>query len=61
MTLAVIGPGFGRTGTVSLRDAWQRLRLGRCDHRHEGGRNPGQAHGSERAADGAAVDRDELR
>lgn len=31
-TLAVIGAGFGRTGTLSLRDALERLGVGPCDH-----------------------------
>ena len=31
-TLAVIGAGFGRTGTLSLREALVRLGFGPCDH-----------------------------
>lgn len=31
-TLAVVGAGFGRTGTLSLRDALERLGFAPCDH-----------------------------
>ena len=31
-TLAIIGAGFGRTGTMSLREALVRLGFGPCDH-----------------------------
>src|SRR5919107_4405270 len=31
-TLQVIGAGFGRTGTLSLRAALERLGVGPCDH-----------------------------
>jgi hypothetical protein len=34
-TLRVIGAGFGRTGTLSLRDALIRLGCGPCDHMRE--------------------------
>ena len=33
--IAVIGAGFGRTGTASLRQALQRLGFDPCDHMHE--------------------------
>ena len=32
MTLAVIGAGFGRTGTMSLKVALERLSFGPCYH-----------------------------
>jgi hypothetical protein len=35
MTLKVIGAGFGRTGTMSLKHALQMLGLGRCYHMEE--------------------------
>ncbi|PZQ97840.1 MAG: hypothetical protein DI533_11855 [Cereibacter sphaeroides] len=35
MALAVIGSGFGRTGTKSLKEALERLGLGPCHHMHE--------------------------
>ena len=31
-TLQVIGAGFGRTGTASMREALVRLGFGPCDH-----------------------------
>jgi hypothetical protein len=36
MSLAVIGPGFGRTGTMSLKLALERLGFGPCHHMEEG-------------------------
>lgn len=35
MTLSVIGSGFGRTGTKSLKDALEQLGFGPCHHMHE--------------------------
>lgn len=35
MTLQVIGSGFGRTGTKSLKAALEILGFGRCHHMHE--------------------------
>ena len=35
MTLSVIGAGFGRTGTESMKLALEHLGLGRCHHMHE--------------------------
>jgi hypothetical protein len=35
MTLAVIGAGFGRTGTLSLKAALEKLGLGPCYHQYE--------------------------
>jgi len=35
MTLRVIGTGFGRTGTDSMREALNILGFGRCHHMHE--------------------------
>ena len=39
-TLQVIGAGFGRTGTLSMRDALVRLGFGPCDHMAENFRHP---------------------
>ena len=39
-TLAVIGAGFGRTGTLSLREALVRLGFGPCDHMLENFERP---------------------
>ena len=60
MALAVIGAGFGRTGTLSLRDALERLGLGPCYHMYEVVQNPGHVEFWQRAADGEAVDWEEL-
>jgi hypothetical protein len=35
MSLAVIGPGFGRTGTMSLKHALEQLGFGPCHHMDE--------------------------
>ena len=39
-TIAVIGAGFGRTGTLSLREALVRLGFGPCDHMLENFEHP---------------------
>jgi hypothetical protein len=39
-TLRVIGAGFGRTGTLSLREALVRLGCGPCDHMRENFEHP---------------------
>lgn len=39
-TVAVIGAGFGRTGTLSLREALVRLGFGPCDHMLENFEHP---------------------
>lgn len=43
MTLSLIGAGFGRTGTLSLKIALEQLGLGRCYHMAEVFANPGHA------------------
>jgi hypothetical protein len=43
MTLALIGAGFGRTGTASLKIALEKLGLGRCYHMIEVFGNPAHA------------------
>jgi hypothetical protein len=52
----VIGAGFGRTGTMSLKLALERLGLGPCHHMIELFSHPEQIPVWEEAADGAAVD-----
>lgn len=52
MTLAVIGAGFGRTGTTSLKLALEMLGLGPCYHMTEVFKNPGHAELWSAAADG---------
>ena len=60
MTLAVIGAGFGRTGTASLKNALERLGFAPCYHMFEVVAQPEHSRFWQRAADGAAVDWDEL-
>ncbi len=56
MPLTVIGSGFGRTGTMSLKLALERLGLGRCYHMFEVFQRPGAAADWEALADGCAPD-----
>ena len=42
MSLAVIGAGLGRTGTLSLKHALEELGLGPCHHMEEVMQHPGQ-------------------
>ena len=60
MTLEVIGPGFGRTGTNSLRRALEQLGFGPCHHMYEFGEHPEQLPRWEALARGDAVDWDEV-
>ncbi len=59
MTIAVIGAGFGRTGTLSLKWALERLGLGPCHHMSEILVNPGQLPLWQAAARGEEVDWDQ--
>jgi Sulfotransferase domain len=52
MTLKVLGAGFGRTGTLSLKIALEMLGVGRCYHMMEVFQNPGHADMWSNAADG---------
>ena len=56
--LEVIGAGFGRTGTRSLKEALERLGFGPCYHTAEVLKNPGHAELCEAAARGEPVDLD---
>jgi hypothetical protein len=56
MTLAVLGAGFGRTGTLSLQRALETLCFGPCYHMVEVARQPEHAQVWSRAACGEAVD-----
>jgi hypothetical protein len=58
--LSVIGAGLGRTGTTSLKFALEELGLAPCHHMTELIRWPHTAQAWERAADGEAVDWDEI-
>lgn len=56
MMLEVIGPGFGRTGTKSLKAALEELGYGPCHHMHEIVANPGQVQYWQAFARGEDVD-----
>ena len=56
MTLAVLGAGFGRTGTLSLKGALETLGLAPCYHMVEVARQPEHAEIWTRAARGEPVD-----
>lgn len=56
MTLQVIGSGFGRTGTKSLKAALEELGFGPCHHMHEVLSNPGQVAHWQAFGRGEAVD-----
>ncbi|NIP16143.1 MAG: sulfotransferase family protein [Pseudomonadales bacterium] len=60
MTLKVIGAGFGRTGTLSLKLALERLGLDKCYHMLEVVQNEGHAAAWLSAARGEFVDWDAL-
>lgn len=60
MALSVIGAGFGRTGTMSLKLALEQLGLGPCYHMVEVFKNPKAPGYWEAAADGLPVDWDEV-
>ncbi len=56
MTLAVLGVGFGRTGTLSLKAALETLGFAPCYHMVEVARQPDHARAWARAARGESVD-----
>lgn len=56
MALEIIGAGFGRTGTNSLKLALEHLGFGPCHHMFEVRDNPEQLSNWEAAARGEAVD-----
>ena len=56
MSIMVIGAGFGRTGTLSLKTALEQLGLGPCHHMVELFKHPEQIPVWDAATDGAAVD-----
>lgn len=60
MTLAVVGAGFGRTGTLSLKGALETLGLGPCYHMTEVFAHPKHVPVWRQAAEGGAVDWDTL-
>lgn len=60
MGIKVIGAGFGRTGTLSLKAALEHLGLGPCYHMHEVRDNPGKADAWYDAAQGEPADWDDI-
>lgn len=60
MGLEVIGAGFGRTGTMSLKLALEKLGHGPCYHMIEAMKRPAHDAVWQSAADGRAVDWDRL-
>ena len=60
MALKVIGAGFGRTGTASLKGALEQLGYAKCYHMQEVFPNPKHIPVWQAAADGKPVDWDEL-
>lgn len=60
MSLAVIGAGFGRPGTMSLKKALEQLGFGPCHHMEEVFKNPEQLSFWQRASRGEAVDWNEV-
>jgi hypothetical protein len=60
MPLSVIGAGFGRTGTMSLKLALEQLGMGPCYHMREVFKNPAAPGYWEAAADGKPVDWEEV-
>ncbi len=60
MSLEIVGAGFGRTGTMSLKLALEQLGLGPCYHMFEVQRAPERAGDWIDALDGKAVDWDRV-
>ena len=60
MALEVIGPGFGRTGTNSLRRALEMLGFGPCHHMYEISHNETLLPNWEELARGEAVNWDDV-
>ncbi len=56
MPLSIIGSGFGRTGTMSLKLALEQLGFGPCHHMEEVMDHPGQFGHWQAAARGEAMD-----
>jgi hypothetical protein len=60
MALQIIGPGFGRTGTASVKIALEHLGFGPAHHMFEIRDNPALLPAWQAVADGAAPDWDEM-
>jgi len=60
MSLSVINAGFGRTGTMSIKIALEKLGLGPCHHMEEVVKNPSQLPYWQKAAKGEQVNWDDV-
>lgn len=60
MSLSVINAGFGRTGTMSIKIALEKLGFGPCHHMEEVFKNPAQLPYWQKAANGEVMDWDEV-
>jgi hypothetical protein len=60
MALEIIGAGLGRTGTLTLKTALEMLGFGPCHHMVEVFANPAQVPLWNRAADGEAIDWEDI-
>jgi hypothetical protein len=60
LTISVIGAGFGRTGTLSLKSALETLGYNKCHHMIEVINNPGEAERWMHAIDAKTVDWEKL-
>lgn len=60
MSISVIGAGFGRTGTLSLKSALETLGYNKCHHMIEVIHKPGEAEKWMQAIDAESVDWDNL-
>ncbi|MFT7220030.1 MAG: hypothetical protein ACI8Z1_001647 [Candidatus Azotimanducaceae bacterium] len=60
MSISVIGAGFGRTGTLSLKSALETLGYNKCHHMIEVIHKPGEAEKWLQAIDVESVDWDDL-
>ena len=60
MSVRILGAGFGRTGTNSLKDALELLGFGPCYHMYEVAKNPSHVNIWNRAIDEKEVDWQDL-
>lgn len=60
MALEIVGAGFGRTGTLSMKAALEQLGFGPCHHMVEVGNRPESVAGWAAAIEGGEVDLDVL-
>ena len=60
MTLKIIGAGFGRTATLSLKQALEQLGFDKCYHMMEVGQNPGHIEQWSKAHAGEPINWEEL-